>query len=194
MLTAAQQEILNDIEEKLKELKSAFCEKETPKYPEGILKFETDNGLTISFYWNPTVESDHNKAYQQWVSDNLGKYHGIFSVKNSLGEILEVGQTIKYSSDIGEITSFTISRWLLWAKFGSNTEYNINHIHPFVEESYEDAKPPMGIVPKFIHDERRLAELNSAIHRYLDAKLVVPKEWYYEAAELREAIHLRKNP
>ena len=40
--------------------------------------------------------------------------------------------------------------------------------------------PPLGVVPKFISDLRRLNELNLAIARYYDAGLVINIEWVEE--------------
>lgn len=41
-------------------------------------------------------------------------------------------------------------------------------------------KYPLGIAPKYIHDEIRRNELSFAIQRYLGAKLPVPIEWVQE--------------
>jgi len=52
-------------------------------------------------------------------------------------------------------------------------------------------KPPIGLMPKTIHDERvnrdRLNEVRSAITRYIDAGLKVSVEWIEEYNELIES-------
>ncbi|WP_156438063.1 hypothetical protein [Burkholderia sp. BDU5] len=46
------------------------------------------------------------------------------------------------------------------------------------------AKPPLGLVPKYIHDERRMKEILGAIERYSDASLPVPAEWVQELSAI----------
>lgn len=50
-------------------------------------------------------------------------------------------------------------------------------------------RPPLGIIPQFIHEEKRIKELSSAISRRLcDGKFVpsneIPIEWIEEFNEL----------
>ena len=40
--------------------------------------------------------------------------------------------------------------------------------------------PPLGIVPRYIHDELRAREIIAAVLRYLDAVKPVPREWLEE--------------
>lgn len=47
-------------------------------------------------------------------------------------------------------------------------------------------KPPLGVMPRFIWDERRRIELQAAIMRYMDAGMRVPLEWIAEYNELVE--------
>ena len=47
-------------------------------------------------------------------------------------------------------------------------------------------KPPLGIMPRHIHDEIRRQELGEAIVRYIEASLPVPLEWVEEYNELAE--------
>lgn len=42
------------------------------------------------------------------------------------------------------------------------------------------AKPPIGIIPKWMHDEIRRDSIKDAIARYLDAGLKIPEEWVSE--------------
>ena len=41
-------------------------------------------------------------------------------------------------------------------------------------------KSPIGIMPKFIHDELRADQLRAAIKRYKKANKPIPKEWIKE--------------
>lgn len=52
-------------------------------------------------------------------------------------------------------------------------------------------KPPIGVMPKYLHDEKRLKELSIAIRRYALAGKFIPLEWVYEHNQLIEET---KNP
>ncbi|MCP5063608.1 MAG: hypothetical protein GY936_14270 [Ignavibacteriae bacterium] len=43
-------------------------------------------------------------------------------------------------------------------------------------------KPPLGLKPKWIHDQQRQNEIMAAINRYLEAGKIPPKEWVTEFA------------
>lgn len=45
-------------------------------------------------------------------------------------------------------------------------------------------KPPIGIVPKSLHDFKRISEIVNAIERYAEAEMPVPKEWVEELKQL----------
>lgn len=45
-------------------------------------------------------------------------------------------------------------------------------------------KPPIGIKPRYIHDEQRLIDIQRAIERYLYACMPIPTVWIYEYNEL----------
>lgn len=45
--------------------------------------------------------------------------------------------------------------------------------------------PPLGVTPRYIHDERRAEELAAAIIRYADCGLPIPTDWVAEYNELR---------
>lgn len=48
------------------------------------------------------------------------------------------------------------------------------------EEERKHAKPPLGVMPKQIHDLIRTRDLAAAIERYLIAQKQVPEEWINE--------------
>ncbi len=43
-------------------------------------------------------------------------------------------------------------------------------------------KPPLGLKPKWVHDQQRQGEILAAINRYLEARKTPPKEWALEFA------------
>lgn len=51
----------------------------------------------------------------------------------------------------------------------------------FVE--FKSTKPPLGVMPRKIHLEKRLGELGYAIMNYVEARLEVPPEWVDEYNE-----------
>ena len=44
-------------------------------------------------------------------------------------------------------------------------------------------KPPLGITPRYIHDEHRAREIIFALLRYLDAGKPIPREWLEELSD-----------
>lgn len=47
-----------------------------------------------------------------------------------------------------------------------------------------EKKPPLGLVPKYIHEEKRLHAIREAIIRYVQEGYVIPLEWVEEYNEL----------
>lgn len=45
-------------------------------------------------------------------------------------------------------------------------------------------KPPLGLMPRFIHDEKRMHEILDACNRFIQASRPVPIEWIEELNEL----------
>lgn len=54
------------------------------------------------------------------------------------------------------------------------------------------AVPPIGIIPRYIHDERRLKELTEAMNRYTKAGIPIPCEWVDEYAYITVSIEIQK--
>lgn len=48
-----------------------------------------------------------------------------------------------------------------------------------------ESKPPIGVKPRYIHDEQRSRDLTEAIVRYLNEGLTIPSEWVDEYNELK---------
>ena len=50
--------------------------------------------------------------------------------------------------------------------------------------SNNNTKPPLGVMPRDLHDEARLRELLEAVLSYLDAKRKIDPEWIQEINDL----------
>lgn len=57
---------------------------------------------------------------------------------------------------------------------------------PSQDPYFTQPKPLIGIMPKYIWEEKRFRELSEAMIRYLQAKLEVPTEWIDEYNEFIE--------
>lgn len=55
-------------------------------------------------------------------------------------------------------------------------------------DELEYKRPPIGIVPKFIHDERRFKNLRKTIKRQIKHYNYIDPKWIIEYNELLEAI------
>ena len=42
------------------------------------------------------------------------------------------------------------------------------------------AKPPLGIMPKHLWDEKRVDDLIHGMNRYIEARMPIPTEWVKE--------------
>lgn len=56
------------------------------------------------------------------------------------------------------------------------------------DKTRETSKPPLGIVPRKIWEDKRLEEIKSAILRYIDSRHAIPLEWVEEYNELIERL------
>lgn len=56
---------------------------------------------------------------------------------------------------------------------------------------YEHSRPPLGVMPKYIWDEKRMNHLKEAIDRYILANQNVPAEWISEYHDLMREAHRR---
>ncbi|MBY8912110.1 hypothetical protein KY305_04990 [Bacillus sp. YC2] len=41
-------------------------------------------------------------------------------------------------------------------------------------------EPPLGVIPNWLHNERRAEDLKAAINRYIDTNCEIPAEWVEE--------------
>lgn len=60
-------------------------------------------------------------------------------------------------------------------------------------EEFKEAKdkPPLGLMPKYLHDEKRFEDIRNAMGRYTDVGKVVPQEWIEEEKELLKVMKNR---
>jgi len=52
-----------------------------------------------------------------------------------------------------------------------------------------NTKPPIGLMPRWLHDEIRAEEIQEAIRRYRVADYPIPIEWVEELKDLYERYH-----
>lgn len=72
---------------------------------------------------------------------------------------------------------------VLTTKIMPNVSVEIKDVE-LIKDYSPAKKPPMGIMPKWRHDEMRLGSIIGAIERYIDAKCQVPLEWIEEYNQL----------
>lgn len=53
-------------------------------------------------------------------------------------------------------------------------------------------KPPLGVKPRWLHDEQRLQDLGGAIYRYLSDKMPIQIDWIEEYNEILRRMEGRK--
>lgn len=56
----------------------------------------------------------------------------------------------------------------------------------------EAKKPPLGLIPRIIFWEDRIADIDRAVERYKKENVLPPKEWFEEKSELEEKIRNQK--
>lgn len=142
----------------------------------------------------PAKEWEIVKCKSNWVNFPLGHpekvSETIISVKRlSDGEVFTVGDRVMYAlACIDKPIEWTIDNFfikdgtsdiLVRSKDNINVEFLGTIKRPHVIE-----KPPLGLMPMFIHHEQRLTEINEAISRYITANLPIPKEWLNERETL----------
>ena len=50
-------------------------------------------------------------------------------------------------------------------------------------------KPPLGLEPKYIHDNMRISEIIKAVYRHMDVRKEIPEEWIREYNELCKIVN-----
>ena len=47
-----------------------------------------------------------------------------------------------------------------------------------------DKKPPLGVMPKYVHDQHSLSDLFQSVLRYMTEGCAIPQEWKAEIDDL----------
>lgn len=68
-------------------------------------------------------------------------------------------------------------------RFAIHQDYVENNEEWFSEFEITE-KPPLGLMPFWLHRESRYKEIKDAMNRYIDAGMVIPKEWRNELDSL----------
>lgn len=55
-------------------------------------------------------------------------------------------------------------------------------------EPSKPIKPPVGIMPRFVHDRQRLKEIKNAVNAYMETEFPMPVEWIIEYNELCQSM------
>jgi len=72
------------------------------------------------------------------------------------------------------------NRGLIGATIDETIDAVINKNAVLRSVSHSIEKPPIGLKPKWLHDEQRQKECKEAIERYVNAGRKVPQEWLDE--------------
>lgn len=109
------------------------------------------------------------------------------------------GDKVLYCGEIYTVTSTEEDYWTgkyeLEMVRGCHTVSTDRHdiyrvITPYIK--YQPEKPPLGITPRFLLDEKRMDEIASGIARYTSVYKPIPSEWIEEYNELAEREASRK--
>ena len=134
-----------------------------------VVKFNCSNSLEIidKFEFEDTEFASPN--YHSQMIKRYSQLNG----RSPFLVIFDKNTFIRYNEESGK----------LQIKF---EEYNLVDIEAeFKLESHiSKIKPPLGLTPRFIHDDDRRIEIKEAMKRYLDKDMTIPKEWIEEYNEL----------
>jgi len=90
--------------------------------------------------------------------------------------------------EIGFITGFgqngidEVIPVVKWESSGIESEIHWSNIE-LADDLAKLEKPPIGLMPKKIHDEKRAAEIVLAMNRFLEGNMAIPREWVAELLE-----------
>lgn len=79
----------------------------------------------------------------------------------------------------------------------SNGQDTYNYMRMFIERNpkwfklKEEKGPPLGLMPRYLHDEKRFEEIRNAIKRFEDEGKIIPQEWIEEEQELIKRIKFK---
>lgn len=137
------------------------------------------------FGWS--IHTPNNKC----IEDHICKIHSVKRLSDN--EVFTIGDSICLrlypAFDVVQpISKIEIENGKLFLYYGESSNYelsfarkNSNHLR---NKETNHTKPPIGLMPMFIHNEQRLTEINDAISRYALSNLPIPKEWLNERETL----------
>ncbi|WP_406589977.1 hypothetical protein [Bacillus atrophaeus] len=73
-----------------------------------------------------------------------------------------------------------VDRKFLKSALLSNKDKVMDKMKDELIKQLNKEEPPLGVIPKWLHDERRHKELKAAINRYLDDNREISAEWIDE--------------
>lgn len=116
--------------------------------------------MTLNDFWNEVEEIDIASKIKFSVNGKMYDYAGLNQVCNSEFE----GVVIILADD--------------------------EHFAP--KEKYKEQKdrPPVGIMPRWLHREKRTNEIIAAMKRYNEFGKKIPAEWFIELCELFAEIRM----
>jgi hypothetical protein len=100
-------------------------------------------------------------------------------------------EPITITTPHGEFKTFPLALEYL-SSSGSDGTIEITCCPIFPVVSYKPPpykKPPIGLKPRFIHEEARLDQVNAAIRRYHNDGRQIPLEWVQEHNDLVKKLH-----
>jgi len=150
-------------------------DKQTPFEKRGLMP-NKENAFKILQSLTATEEKD-KKWIEGWLKQNVQEFGRLYRNSDTITRIIHafigiqgVGKS-KYQED-------------LIKKYKEKNPEKIVVSFPVGIGKGFSEKPPLGIIPKDIHNHNRLNDINEAINRYLEAKKDIPAEWLIEKREL----------
>ncbi|WP_270568531.1 hypothetical protein, partial [Bacillus sonorensis] len=147
------------------------------------------NGLITSDEQREKIREEARKAIERgvFVCDEMVSVDSVDVEANSAGLHKNVNNAEVHlkSTELNDPTQKTIT-----VKSPSVYTEAIKNITKSFQECVADIKqiiyekPPIGVKPRFIHDEQRAEELSNAMMRYIQVNRKIPAEWLEEYNEL----------
>lgn len=93
----------------------------------------------------------------------------------------------------GHLCSYAINGVIETSSAHKNPHYSdLKHETACNFKDEKSERPPLGVIPRYLHNETRFTELRNAIVRYLDGYRYIDPEWIAEYNELLEKIQIKK--
>jgi len=123
---------------------------------------------------------DWLKQNTMWYLQSIGRQHRKNSVPVTyfVAGVRGFGKT-KYQQELIDAHKKNFPRDIIYPWFSGEL-----YLPKGLGKTGFQPKPPLGIIPKEIHDENRLNDINNAIDRYVQASKDVPAAWLIEKKEL----------